>query len=324
MKEDKLLTVLRNNPDTYVSGEALSRQLKVTRTAIWKHIEDLRELGYKIDAQTKSGYRLISAPDKLFSDEISHNLKTEVIGREIYSYDSLDSTNDTVYQLGEKGAKEGVCVFAEHQKKGRGRLGRVWSSPKSKNILVSLLLRPVLPPADVAKVTIMVGLAAANALIKTAGKGFGIKWPNDIFYEGKKICGILTEMSAESDRVRFIVVGIGINLNSAAEDLPPQSISLKKITGENVSRVSFAKTLLKELDLQYLRFKKNEFAKIVDDWEELSVTSGQRVTATTLGRKVHGEAVGIDVDGALWVRKDNGLQERITSGDVQHLRTTGK
>ncbi len=324
MKEDTLLTALRNSPESYVSGEALSRNLKVTRAAVWKRIEDLRELGYQIDGQPKIGYRLVSAPDKLFSDEIRHGLKTQIIGKEIFSYNTLDSTNDAAYQLGERGVREGACVFAEHQKKGRGRLGRVWTSGKSKNILMSVLLRPSLPPSDVAKITITAGVAVTRVLESVAEKSFGIKWPNDILHEDKKICGILTEMSAESDRVRFVVVGIGINVNASHEELPPQSISMKKIMGDSVSRVSLARRILAELDVYYQKLKKNEFADIAEEWEERSLTSGQRVTATTWKRKIHGEAVGIDEDGALWIRKDNGLQEKVMSGDIQHLRPARK
>src|SRR3989338_2377950 len=255
----------------------------------------------------------------MFADELAHGLRTKFIGRQIFSYEELDSTNDAAFRLGEQGIKEGACVFAEYQKKGRGRLGRSWVSPKSKNIILSVLLRPVLLPQEVSKLTLACAVSVIRTIRSITGKTLGIKWPNDIYYKTKKVGGILTEMSAESDRVNFIVVGIGINVNANASELPTGSSSLKTIAGHELNRLDFARLLLTELEADYLKLKNGQFDALAKDWEEFSVTSGQRVIATLFGRKIEGQAVGIDREGALWIRQDNGFQERIVAGDVEHL-----
>ena len=319
-KEDKVLDFLRSSRKGYVSGEEISKKLGVSRAAVWKDIQNLRSLGYEIEAEPHRGYQLTAIPDKMFADEISWQLPTKVIGRNVFSYDSLDSTNDAAFKLGKEGIKEGACVFAEYQKKGRGRLGRHWESSKGKNVLLSVLLRPVLSPSDVSKITLAAALSVARAARSLTGADLGIKWPNDLLFEGKKVGGILTEMDAEADRVHFVVIGIGVNVNESNKDLPSEATSLKEIAGKALSRLDFAKKLLIELEKDYSKFKSGSFDALAEEWENLSVTSGRRVTADVLGRKVHGQAVGIDKDGALWIRKDNGLQERIVAGDVTLLR----
>ncbi len=319
MKQDPILALLRNQKEP-ISGEEISSKLKVTRAAVWKEIENLREIGYKISALPGRGYRLSSVPDKLFADEIAHGLTNKIVGREILSFDETDSTNDVAFKLGEQGLKEGVCVFTEHQRKGRGRLGRAWASPKGKNVLFSVLLRPALPPAEASRITLAAALAVVRAAAKHTGKTPGIKWPNDVLLDGRKLCGILTEMSAEQDRVKFVVLGIGVNVNSGASELPPGAVSLKEAAGHAVSRVDFARDLLSELEVEYLRLRDGKFEEIARDWESHSVTSGRRVTATVLGRRVEGQATGIDADGALWIRRDDGLQERVMAGDVEAVK----
>jgi len=317
LKTSVVLDFLRENQGHYISGEEISRKLKVSRSAVWKEMQYLRDLGYVIEAQPHMGYRLSSIPDKMFADEIAYGLKTKFIGKKIFSYDTLDSTNDAAFKLGEQGMEEGVCVFAESQKKGRGRLGREWVSPKSKNLILSMLLRPSLPPTEASKITLAAAVSVIQAVRKTTGKTLGVKWPNDIVCGHKKVGGILTEMSAEVDRVNFVVVGIGLNINSVSKELPKGSTSLKEIAGHEVSRISFARDLLEQLERDFLLLKKGHFETLAKEWEDFSVVSGRRVAARVSGRKIEGEALGIDKDGALWIRKDDGLQERITAGDVE-------
>lgn len=318
-KSDRILDHLRRH-DGYVSGEAISEKLDVSRAAVWKEIQALRLLGYVIDSHPREGYRLLRAPDKLFADEIAHGLDTKIVGRQIQSYEELDSTNDTAFRLGQDGVAEGAVVFAEYQKKGRGRLGRAWVSPKGKSLTFSYLLRPELAPSQIARVTLVTGVSLARAASRAAGKSLGLKWPNDLYFGEKKVAGILTEMSAEADKINFVVVGIGVNLNVPSADLPPQSASLSEIAGKEIGRVAFAQALLREIEKDYLRLQKGRFEEIAREWEECSVTTGRRVVASLAGREVEGHATGIDADGALWIRKDNGLQERILSGDVRQLR----
>ncbi len=318
--DDKLLYLLKSYTENFISGEELSKRLSVSRSVVWKEIHQLRQLGYVIEAQPHWGYRFISAPDRLFADEIKWKLGTEFVGQQIFSYRELDSTNDVVWRLGQEGLPEGSCVFAEYQKKGRGRLGRSWAAPKNKAILFSVLLRPKLSPVEVPRVTLVAALSVIRALKALTGISVGIKWPNDIVYKEKKLCGILTEMSAETDRVRFVVLGMGLNVNTKAKDLLPGATSLREITGAEVSRLQLARLLLIELEKDLVRLKKREFDALSQEWEEHSETTGKRVVATLLDRNVQGHATGIDRDGALWIRKDNGLQERIVSGDIRHLR----
>lgn len=321
MKEDKVLDFLRSSRHDFISGEEISRKLGVSRAAVWKDIQNLRALGYEIEAEPHRGYHLTCVPDKMFADEISWELPAKVIGRNVFSYEELDSTNDAAFKLGKDGIKEGACVFTEYQKKGRGRLGRGWESPKGKNLLLSILLRPVLAPSDVPKITLAAAVSVARAARSLTGADLGIKWPNDLLFKGKKVGGILTEMDAEADRVHFVVIGIGVNVNGSKKELPPEATSLKEIACRTISRLEFARKLLVELDKDYQKvFERGSFDELAREWEDLSVTSGRRVTADVLGRKVHGQAVGIDKDGALWIRKDNGLQERILAGDVALLR----
>ena len=259
--------------------------------------------------------------DKLFPDEIARGLGTRRIGRQILSYEEINSTNDAVFRLGEQGMAEGLCVFAEHQKKGRGRMGRSWASPKGKGVLVSILLRPLMPPLEISKVTLMAAVSVVRAIRRVSGLTLGIKWPNDVLGRDKKVCGILTEMSAELDRVNFVVVGIGVNVNADPKDLPSGATSLKTLAGKKIPRVKFTQALLRELDKDYKRLIEGDFAELAEEWESHSVTSGRRVIARTFGRKIEGLATGIDEDGALWIRRDDGLQEKVLAGDVEHLRS---
>ncbi|MBI3252040.1 MAG: biotin--[acetyl-CoA-carboxylase] ligase [Candidatus Omnitrophica bacterium] len=258
--------------------------------------------------------------DKLTSRDITRDLDTDFFAQTVLCYDSIDSTNDKAFRLAEQGAKEGTCVLAEHQKKGKGRLGRSWISPRGRGILLSMILRPEIAPAEVARVT----LVTAVSLVKTA-RGFlrkrlGIKWPNDIVFQDQKVGGILTEMSAEPDRVHFVVVGVGINVNADPAALPPGALSLGQVAGKEVSRLDFTRAFLETWEKDYRRFKKGRFAELAAEWEEFSATSGRRVSAILSHRKIQGQATGIDEDGALWIRKDNGLQERVLAGDIEHLR----
>ncbi len=319
-KSAQILNFLRRHRGGYISGEEVSEKIDVSRAAVWKEIQALRALGYEIDALPKQGYRLLRIPDKLFADEIGFELDTEIIGSRIFSYEDLDSTNDTVFKMGQDGVPEGAAVFTEHQKKGRGRLGRTWSAPKNKSVLFSYLLRPKMSPAEIARVTLVTGVSIIKAVRKTTGKPLGLKWPNDIYYEGKKAGGILTEMSAEADKINFVVVGVGLNVNSKGSELPPQAVSLSEAAGREIPRIALAQALLREIENDYQRLKEGRFEDIAREWEEYSVTTGQRVVASLPDRKIEGQATGIDADGALWIRRDDGLQERVLSGDIQQLR----
>lgn len=318
--DDKILNIFRSSNGEFISGEEISEKLKITRAAVWKHIEQLRKEGYEITGEPHVGYRLTGTPDKLIPQEISHKLGTKIIGRKIYSYETTDSTNDVAHRLAQSGSPEGTVIFSEGQSKGRGRMGRQWLSPKGKGIYLSLILRPDLSPAEAPKITLVSAVAVALAIRKVTHLGALIKWPNDILINDRKACGILTEMSAEVNTVSYIVLGIGINVNTAKADLPKEATSLKIETGEEVPRVELAQEILRELERQYRIFKEKGFKKIIEEWKGLSHTLGEEVKITCHGRKVEGTASDLDTSGALVVRLDNGFTEHITAGDVIMVR----
>src|SRR5580693_5189979 len=236
----KILSALRANP-CGVSGAQLAEQLAISRAAIWSRIEELRSLGYDIEASPHFGYRLLSSPDALHADDLLARLgKTKVIGRDIRVFKETTSTNDVIEKLARDGVKEGVVVFAESQTKGRGRLGRKWISPAHKGLWFSILLRPDLRPQETTQLTVASATALRRAIHNETGLSPEIKWPNDILIRGKKVAGVLTELSAEVDRVKHIILGIGIDVNLSANEFPAElkktATSLKIETGETVSR----------------------------------------------------------------------------------------
>ncbi len=324
MIDEKILSKLRNNAN-FISGEELCRIAGVSRAAIWKHIEGLREDGYVIEASPHLGYRLLGLPDTLVPAEIKWKLKTKVLGKEVISYKRCGSTNDIAYALAEKGLKEGSVIIAEEQEKGKGRHGRTWISPSKGGIYMSVILRPCITPNEIAKVTLLAAVAAAKAIRGTAGLLALIKWPNDILINGRKVCGILTEMKAEQDSVDFIVIGIGINVNTPAGKLPKGASSLKeefRSAGKSreISRIELAKKLIEELDESYFLLKKEGAGAIMEEWKRLTGMLGSRVKVVLQNRTFEGLAHDIDTDGALVVRKDTGMLEKISSGDIVMLR----
>lgn len=318
--DDRILNIFRASKGEFISGEELSEELKISRSAIWKHIERLRDEGYNIIAQPHLGYKLISTPDKLIAEEISYGLHTKLIGKKIYSYETTDSTMDIAHRLAQTGSAEATAVFSEGQSKGRGRLGRHWASPKGKGIYLSLILKPKILPTEAPKITLTAAIAVAKAIRKITDLPALIRWPNDILINGRKACGILTEMSAEVNTVKYIILGLGINVNTNKELLPKGATSLKYELGEMVSRVELTKELLRQIEEQYFLFKNEGFASIVSEWRNLSAIMGDRVKIVCQDKKLEGYAVDLDLSGALVIRKDSGFTEKVLAGDVILVR----
>ncbi len=317
----QILRALRNAGDTAVSGAELADQLGVSRAAVWARIEELRALGYEIQASPHEGYRLRNVPDVLHADDLLAVLNPGmVIGRDIRVFQETTSTNDVVDKLGRDGVKEGVVVFAESQTKGRGRLGRNWVSARGKGLWFSVLLRPPLPPQAATQITVASATAMARALRGVAGLRVEIKWPNDILLNGRKLCGILTEMTAELDKINFMVLGIGVNVNFHANDFPPElrkiATSIQNETGQTLRRSDVASAILGELDADYARVRSGQFEAIADEWEANCTTIGQNVEIACGNRVVLGRAESLDSEGALLVRTQHGHLERIIGGDV--------
>jgi BirA family biotin operon repressor/biotin-[acetyl-CoA-carboxylase] ligase len=318
--DTKILSALRAHPDG-VSGADLAQQLGVSRAAVGARIEELRRLGYAITAGAPRGYRLLDAPDLLHADDLLARLgNTRVVGRDIRVFEQTTSTNDVVEKLAHDGVREGVVVFAEAQTRGRGRLGRAWASPRGKGLWFSVLLRPDLRPQETTQLTVAGATALRRAVHRETGLRPEIKWPNDLLLRGRKFAGLLTELTAELDRVKFVILGIGVNVNLNAGDFPADlrqpATSLKLETGEPVSRPALAAAILRELDHDYGRVCAGDFAAVAEEWEQRCTTLGRQVTIRIGERRLQGRAEALGEDGALLVRTEHGHLERVTGGDL--------
>ncbi len=325
--EELVLAFLAEAADDVVSGEAISDKLGLTRAAVWKHVEALRGQGYRIDAVASRGYRLVAVPDRLRALEIRPLLSTHDVGQVLHCHEELGSTNDEAKALADADAGHGEVVVAERQTGGRGRRGRGWVSPPRRNVAFSVILRPEeLPPSRAPELTLVAAVAVCDAL-RHSGVDAGIKWPNDVLVGGRKIAGILTELSAESDRVHWVVVGVGVNVNARPSDFPEelrgQATSLLIEREHPSPRALFLAACLTSLEGWYDRHAEEGFAPIRQAWRERSVTLGQDVSVTTDGAQVTGRAEDIDETGALLVRTPAGLV-RVTSGDVALLRPAAR
>jgi BirA family biotin operon repressor/biotin-[acetyl-CoA-carboxylase] ligase len=316
-----ILTALREAGDGPVSGEDLAQRLGVSRAAVWSHIQELRSLGYEIAASPHQGYRLLTTPDLLHADDLVSRLgQTAGIGREIQVFRETTSTSDVVEKLAADGVAEGAVVFAEAQTRGRGRLGRRWVSPAGKGLWFSILLRPACRPQETTQLTLAAAVALARAVRAQTGLQPEVKWPNDLLLQGRKFAGILTELSGEQDRVRHVVLGIGLDVNLAASDFPPelrrQATSLLVELGRPVARAALAVAALRELEAVYQRLQRGDFEALADEWEALCTTLGRQLEIVVGDRRMRGRAEALDADGSLLLRTRYGQLERVTGGDV--------
>jgi BirA family biotin operon repressor/biotin-[acetyl-CoA-carboxylase] ligase len=315
--QDPVLGALRDAVEP-VSGEMLASRLGLSRAAVWKRINRLKARGYDISGSPRKGYRLLGTPDKLLPEEIAAGLRVHRLAGPIHHFDTLASTNDLAKELGAGNAPEGTLVVAEGQSRGRGRLGREWDSPPGAGLYVSLLLRPPLPPGDLPQITLTAAVAAVRALQRAAGVAPGIKWPNDLVLAGKKLGGILTEMESESDRIRHLVVGLGLNVNNG--DFPAElrdlATSLALATGRRASRLLILQAWLEEMEDLYELFLNREFATILQEWKTYTVTLGREVRVRQGPVEIRGRALEVAGDGALLVQTQDGEVVRVTSGEI--------
>jgi len=315
-----LVRMLKDGKDRYHSGEQLALELGVSRAAVWKHMRELQEAGYEIEAVPHLGYRLTASPDLLLPEEIGYHLKAKIFGSRILSFNSVDSTNRLAMELAEKGAPEGTIIAAENQTAGRGRLGRSWSSPRGAGLCVSVILRPQLSPRDVPRLTLTASAAVAGSLRNHYGIPAELRWPNDVLVGGKKVCGILTEISAEADAVRFVVVGLGVNVNGKGADYSAGATSVEKESGAVQNRPALLARILERLEVLYGKFRHYEWDSLKDEWNGLSAVRGKNIQVRTINEKREGEACAIEEDGALLLKDARGKYHRFYSGDVTLLR----
>ncbi len=319
--KDKILEKLIANKGRPVSGEGLASELSISRSSVWKHIRALKEEGYMIESSTNLGYSLVGSPDKLMPGEIKAGLKTDIIGKELQYFKETESTNILAREMA-RSVDEGTVVIAESQTGGRGRMGRKWISPEG-GIWLSIILKPRIQPLYAPRITLMAGVAVARTIL-SYGLGARIKWPNDVLIKGKKVCGILTEIGAELDTIEYVVVGIGIDANVDMESFPEEvresSTSLKKELGKQINRIEFVQKLLEEFEILYMKFQKESFSSILEEWRNMSATIGEWVKITTQTRTIYGEAIGVDSEGALILETGEGKLEKVVAGACEHLR----
>ncbi|HUC52789.1 MAG TPA: biotin--[acetyl-CoA-carboxylase] ligase [Candidatus Cybelea sp.] len=318
-----LLTLLAENATIVISGARIAKEIGVARSTVWRWVERLRELGVKVKGQTASGYFLEQVPDILAPDILKQRLKGSLFGKHIHHFFKTDSTNRVAMELGYAGAPEGTLVLAEEQTAGRGRAGRSWHSERAAGIYVTLLLRPKLAPVQAPLLTMMAGLSAHAAAEAVTGLKVDLKWPNDLLIRGKKAGGILTEMHAEPNQVRFVIVGIGLNVNQEKfpGELANLATSLRLETGKAHSRMELLMRLLREFESDYNRFLQDGVASVVARFESVSsYARGKRVRVTNGTESYAGTTAGLGPEGLLQVEREDGRITAVISGDVTEAR----
>ncbi len=313
----ELLEFLREKDD-FVSGDYIAGKIGISRTAVWKYINQLEHLGYDIAKAKGRGYHLLKGPDKLYPWEIDKDLETLFTGRRIIYKDTVDSTNLVAFRLALAGEPEGSVVVAESQNSGKGRLGRVWFSPEGRNLYLSLILRPGVHPSRIYPVTFLSSLAVYDT-IRTLGAEPTLKWPNDVLIKGKKVCGTLLELSTEAELVRFVVVGIGFNVNMKQEEMSEEiklkATSLSIETKKVYERAAVCGMLLSNLEKYYRIFKEKGESEICDIWQDRAAIKGKYLEIVQMGEIHRGTCEGIDRDGAMLLSED-GVMKKIIAGDV--------
>lgn len=321
----KLLDAFTRADGEFLSGQYLADLIGCSRTAVWKHIEDLRKEGFILEAVRRKGYRIIKTPENITPDEIRLGLKTDFLGQQIHYEESVDSTQKIAHRLAYDGAPEGTVVLAEEQLSGRGRMDRKWYSPKYTGIWMSVILRPNILPTKAPQLTLLTAVAVVQAIEEVAALSPKIKWPNDILINGKKVTGILTELQAEADRVKTIIIGIGMNVNQKESDFPEYlhttatSLSIEK--GGYISRPAIIRAVLSNIEKLYLLYLEKGFYPIKLLWESYAVSIGKTITARTLSGNITGRALGITDDGVLMIEDENGAVHHVFSADID---LTGK
>ena len=316
--KNEILRALRET-DSYVSGQELCRKLGVSRTAVWKNIRSLQEDGYEIEAVTNRGYRLAGVPDTIAEEEVASRLQTERMGRQIRYFSRIDSTNQYAKRIAEEGAPDGTLIIADEQTAGKGRSGRTWVTPPAEAIAFTLLLRPKLSPDRISMVTLVMGLAVTNAVNSLHGVSAGIKWPNDVVIKGRKLCGILTEMSAEVRQVNYIVIGVGINANltSFPEEIREIATSLKLELGRDINRAELIARVMAEFERLYAEFEaQGDLGAVMQEYNELCLNAGSKVRVLDPNGEYTGTSRGINSMGELLVETEDGKMQEVYAGEV--------
>lgn len=315
--QKKILDILLN-ADDFISGQEISEKLGVSRQAVWKAINALKQKGYEIQSVTNRGYRLVSSPNYLNESSLKSLLHNKIIGKNLIVLDSVDSTNDYLKKLGNEGCENGTVVAAREQTKGKGRLGRTWQTKKDDGIAFSVLLRPNVAPSEVSAITPLAGLAVCKAIREYTKLDCVIKWPNDIIIGRKKLVGILTEMSAEFDAVEYVITGIGINVDhtSFPEEIAFKATSLLLETGRHIDKNEFLACVLEHLENEFVKNNLELTPTALSEYTDLCATVGRSVTFQRGTRRISGMAVGVSEHGELKVMMSDGTICLVNSGEV--------
>ncbi|MFK9093436.1 biotin--[acetyl-CoA-carboxylase] ligase [Bacillus salipaludis] len=317
----KLLDAFTNAGEIFLSGQHLAELIGCSRTAVWKHIEELRKEGFELEAVRNKGYRIVKTPERITADEIRLGLATNFIGRNIHYEESVESTQKIAHRLSNEDVPEGSVIIAEEQLSGKGRMNRAWHSPKYSGIWMSLILRPNIPLTNAPQLTLLTAVAIVQAMEEETGLQPVIKWPNDILLNGKKVTGILTELQAEADRIHSIIIGIGINVNQKKEDFPSElqekASSLFIESGKLISRAGLIRSIFKHFEKLYLLYLEQGFFPIKLLWEGYAVSIGKILKARTLTNVIEGKALGITDEGVLKLEDRTGVVHHIYSADIE-------
>jgi len=321
----RLLSWLKAHKDQWVPGEGISASLGISRTAVWKQINNLKAEGHRIQSVPRKGYRLTAMAELMAAEQIQAHLQTRILGRPALEVlKAIDSTNLRAKALAGQGAAEGTVVVADAQTHGRGRRGRTWFSPPGRSLYASIVLRPPLAPAQAPQITLMTAVAVAKCLQEAAQLDARIKWPNDILVGDKKIAGILTEISTEMDMVDYVVVGLGINVNTRRSEMPEEiqeiATSVAIETGQEANRAELLCKLLSRFEACYDLLKTSGFGPVMAQWREMTDIIGQHVYVDVLDKRHTGVVAFVDDDGVLVLKDHQGQLHRIFSGDVTRIR----
>lgn len=317
---NKLIDLLSERPSDYISGQYLSEKLNISRSAIWKHMNELKKDGYEIEAKARKGYRIVSYPKKLSENTLFWGLNTNWLGKTIIHKESIPSTQRLAHELALDGAEHGTIVIADEQTEGKGRVDRKWYSKKGDGIWLSMILRPNILPYLAPQLTLLTATVLANVIDHHANLTPQIKWPNDILINGKKMTGILTEMQAEQDQVLYVIIGIGMNINQKREDLPTELLeratSLQIETNEKWNMLPIIQEILQTFEEKYSKFLDQGFDPVKQDWENYGFRLNERLQIKSGKKTWEGIFLGIAEDGALLAQNEDGIIERVYSAEI--------
>ncbi|MCM1215238.1 MAG: biotin--[acetyl-CoA-carboxylase] ligase [Lachnospiraceae bacterium] len=314
----EILSLLRETGG-YISGQELCGRFGVTRAAVWKVIKGLQQEGYGIEAVTGRGYRLVSQPDIFSEEELKSRMHTKWAGRELIFYEKTGSTNIQAKLLAEEGAPSGTLVVAEQQTQGRGRRGRTWASPAGRNLYFTLLLKPDFAPDKASMLTLVMALAVQGAVTELCGIEVGIKWPNDVVINGKKVTGILTEMSVQGEYIQHVVIGVGVNVKKQefVPELEGRAASLEQESGRPVSRAALLEKIMEHFEADYALFiRKLNLSLLTDAYNAVLVNCGREVRVLDPAGEYTGQAEGINEKGELCVHTADGKLKKVYAGEV--------